>query len=128
MSSEGFPTWTMVPFPALVLAIAVLPIVASKAWEKRTFQGLVVGACAVPVIVFLLSASRGPVVVEATTSYLSFVLTLGALFVTSGGILLSGDIEAKPATNVALVAAGALMASIVGTTGASMLMIRPLLL
>jgi Na+/H+ antiporter NhaD/arsenite permease-like protein len=117
----------MVPFPALVLAIAVLPIVAGHAWEKRWFQGLVVGACAIPVIGLLLITARTHALVEATTSYLSFVATLGALYVTSGGIHIAGDIEAKPSTNVALLVIGAALASVVGTTGASMLMIRPLL-
>jgi Na+/H+ antiporter NhaD/arsenite permease-like protein len=57
----------------------------------------------------------------------SFVTTLGALYITSGGVQLSGDIEATPSTNVGLVLLGAVLASFVGTTGASMLMIRPLL-
>ncbi len=117
----------MVPFPALVLAIAVLPIVIPRAWERRTFQVFVVGCCGVPVLWLLAATSRVADLTEATTSYLSFVLTLAALYITSGGIHLSGDIEAKPSTNVALVAIGAVLASLVGTTGASMLMIRPLL-
>jgi Na+/H+ antiporter NhaD/arsenite permease-like protein len=117
----------MVPFPALVFGIAVLPIVAPRAWERRWVQGIVVGACAIPVLVLLAATSRTHAVIEATTSYSSFVATLGALYVTSGGIHISGDIEAKPSTNVALIAIGAVLASLVGTTGASMLMIRPLL-
>jgi Na+/H+ antiporter NhaD/arsenite permease-like protein len=127
MSADQYPTWTLVPFPALVLAIAVLPIVAPRAWERRSVQGLVVAACTVPVVVFLVCASRSREVVEATTSYASFVATLGALYVTSGGVGLAGDIEAKPTTNVALIALGSILASLVGTTGASMLMIRPFL-
>jgi Na+/H+ antiporter NhaD/arsenite permease-like protein len=127
MSSEGFPGWAMVPFPALVLAIAVLPVVAPRAWERRAFQALVVAACAIPVLGLLVATSRVHALTDATTSYLSFVATLGALYVTSGGIHVSGDIQAKPSTNVALLVTGALLASLVGTTGASMLMIRPLL-
>jgi Na+/H+ antiporter NhaD/arsenite permease-like protein len=127
MSADGFPQWAMVPFPALVLAIAVLPIVTPRAWEKRSFQGLIVALCALPVIGLFLTSAKLHALGEATTSYLSFVLTLGALYTTSGGIHVSGDIEAKPATNVALLVAGAVLASIVGTTGASMLMIRPVL-
>src|ERR1700733_8243864 len=63
---------------------------------------------------------------EATASYLSFVAILGALYVTSSGVHLSGDIEAKPSANVTLVALGAGLARLVGTTGASMLPLRPL--
>ena len=127
MSSEGFPAWSMVPFPALVLGIAVLPIVAPRAWERRAFQVFVVGLCGVPVIAFFLTTARLHDLAEATTSYLSFVATLGALYVTSGGFHLSGDLEAKPSTNVALLLIGSVLASLVGTTGASMLMIRPVL-
>jgi Na+/H+ antiporter NhaD/arsenite permease-like protein len=127
MSVQGFPKWSMVPFPALVLAIAVLPIVAPRAWERRTFQTLIVALCGLPVLGLLVATARLHVLTEAATSYLSFVATLGALYVTSGGIHLSGDIEAKPSTNVALLLMGSVLASLVGTTGASMLMIRPLL-
>lgn len=127
MSSEGFPAWAMAPFPALVLAIAILPIVAGRAWERRWVQALVVGACAVPIVGLLLATSRTHELVAATRSYLSFVSTLGALYVTSGGVHVTGDIEARPSTNVALMTTGAVLASIVGTTGASMLIIRPLL-
>lgn len=127
MSVEDFPRWTLLPFPALVLAIAVLPIAIPRLWERRAFQGLVVGACAVPVMVFLALAWRWHEVLEATTSYVSFVATLGALYVTSGGVRLSGDLRATPANNVGLIFVGALLASVVGTTGASMLMIRPVL-
>src|SRR5258708_15066170 len=127
MSSQGLPEWTMVPFPPLVFAIAVLPIVVPRAWEKRSFQGFVVALCAVPVLVHFALAGRFQELSEAAKSYVSFVGTLGALYVTSGGVQLSGDLEAKPSINVALVALGALLASFVGTTGASMLMIRPLL-
>lgn len=127
MSSEGFPKWSMVPFPALVLAIAVLPIVLPRMWERRSFQIFVVGLCAIPVVVLFLTTARTHDLSEATTSYLSFVATLAALYITSGGVHLSGDIEAKPSTNVALLLVGSVLASLVGTTGASMLMIRPLL-
>ena len=44
--AAGFPTWSMVPFPTLVLAIAVLPIAVPRAWERRAFQGFVVALCA----------------------------------------------------------------------------------
>jgi Na+/H+ antiporter NhaD/arsenite permease-like protein len=117
----------MVPFPALVFAIAVLPIAMPRAWEKRSFQGIVVALCAAPVLIHFVRAAQFREVADATTSYLSFVTTLGALYVTSGGVQLSGDVEARPSTNVGLVLFGAVLASFVGTTGASMLMIRPFL-
>ncbi len=127
MPLHGLPQWTLVPFPALVLAIAVLPILAPRAWERRSFQGLVVALCAIPVVVRFCAAGQVHEVTAAAKSYLSFVTTLGALYITSGGIRLSGDVDAKPSSNVAIILLGALLASFVGTTGASMLMIRPLL-
>jgi Na+/H+ antiporter NhaD/arsenite permease-like protein len=117
----------MVPFLALVLAIAVLPIAVPRAWEKRGFQLAVVLACAVPVISQLLLQSRIGDVRDSAASYASFVTTLAALYVASGGVQVSGDIEATPSTNVVLIVLGAVLASFIGTTGASMLMIRPLL-
>jgi Na+/H+ antiporter NhaD/arsenite permease-like protein len=127
MPPASLPAWTDAPFPVLVLAIAVLPLVLPRAWERRGFQVLVVAACALPVLIALIASGRLDEVAEAGTSYLSFIATLGALYVTTGGVFISGDIEATPVTNVALVAIGAALASFVGTTGASMLMIRPLL-
>jgi Na+/H+ antiporter NhaD/arsenite permease-like protein len=124
---DDLPAWTLVPFPALVLAIAVLPIVAPRAWERRGFQIAVVSACALPLVGYLAACGKGRQIADATGAYVSFVATLGALYVTSGGVQLSGDVEAKPSTNVALIMLGAVLASFVGTTGASMLMIRPLL-
>jgi Na+/H+ antiporter NhaD/arsenite permease-like protein len=127
MSGHGLMHWAMVPFPLLVVAIAVLPMLVPRTWERRSFQGGVVALCAVPVLIHLAATARLPEVAEAATSYASFVATLMALYVTSGGIHISGDIQPTPSTNVALVALGALLASFVGTTGASMLLIRPLL-
>jgi Na+/H+ antiporter NhaD/arsenite permease-like protein len=124
---EDFPRWTMAPFAILVLAIAVLPIVAPRSWEKRGFQALVVATCAVPVVAYLVMHARLEDLWNATASYASFVTTLGALYIASGGVQLLGDIEATPWTNVRMLLAGSFLASFVGTTGASMLLIRPLL-
>jgi len=123
----SFPWWTTTPFPVLVLAIAVLPIVVPHLWERRWFQITVSAACAIPVVGYCLANQQGPHLAHAIESYGSFVLTLTALYVTSGGIYLTGDIEATPAVNVCFLVLGSLLASVVGTTGASMLLIRPLL-
>jgi Na+/H+ antiporter NhaD/arsenite permease-like protein len=117
----------MVPFPALVLAIAVLPVALPRAWERRRLQVSIVALCGVPVVVHFVLAAQLHAVADAAQSYLSFVTTLGALYVTSGGVQLSVDVEARPATNVGLVVLGAALASFVGTTGAAMLLIRPFL-
>jgi Na+/H+ antiporter NhaD/arsenite permease-like protein len=123
---EAFPAWTVLPFVALVLSIAIMPLAIPGAWGKAWFQGAVVAACASPAVMFLLSGHHEHLR-SAGVSYLSFVLTIGALYVTSSGIFLAGDIEATPRTNAAFIFVGALLASLIGTTGASILLIRPLL-
>ncbi|HEY5375869.1 MAG TPA: sodium:proton antiporter, partial [Polyangiaceae bacterium] len=124
---SAFPLWTLLSFPALVLAIAVFPMTIPHRWEKRGFQVVVVALCTLPVVIFELTSARGLQVWEGLRGYLAFVVTLGALFTTSGGIHLKGDIEATPRNNLLFMLVGACLASIIGTTGASMLLIRPLL-
>ncbi len=117
--------WVL-PFVALVLAIAVLPLFAPHFWESNLRKLGVALALAAPV--FGLYVVQAPVsLLHAGLDYVSFILLLGSLFVISGGVMLEGDLPATPATNTAFLAAGAVLASFVGTTGASMLLIRPLL-
>lgn len=127
MPSAEFPVWTLLPFPLLVLAIAAFPMLIPHYWEKRGFQVLVVALCTLPVVIYELSTGRMRQVLEGSQGYLAFVITLAALFTTSGGIHLKGDIEATPRNNLLFLLVGALLASLIGTTGASMLLIRPLL-
>jgi Na+/H+ antiporter NhaD/arsenite permease-like protein len=117
----------MLPFPVLVLSMAVLPLLAPHVWEQRWFQGLIVAACSLPVLAYLVSNGHGSEAVRAGSSYVTFIATLGALFVTAGGVYVTGDVEATPKTNVFWLGLGAVLASLIGTTGASMLLIRPLL-
>ena len=117
--------WAL-PFVGLLLAIAVLPLAAPHFWESN-LRKLGVGALlALPVLV-LYWQSRPAALVHAAQDYVSFIVLLGGLFIISGGILLEGDLEATPRTNAAFLGLGAVLASFVGTTGASMLLIRPLL-
>jgi Na+/H+ antiporter NhaD/arsenite permease-like protein len=117
----------MLPFPLLVLGIAVLPMVLPKWWEHRWFQCLVIALVSVPIVVVLVTTGRTHELVHTTTDYLAFIATIGALFVAAGGVYAMGDLEATPATNVAFLIGGSLLASAIGTTGASVLVIRPLL-
>src|SRR5882724_11081335 len=121
--SEMFPSWTMLPFGALVLCIAALPLLVPNAWGKHGFQALVALACATPIIAFLWYEDHHQHLFSAATDYLSFVATIGALYVTASGIFVAGDIEARPRTNIMFLVGGALLASFIGTTGASILMI-----
>src|SRR5688572_5186176 len=123
--AAGVPPQTIwvVPFAALLLAIAVLPLVAHHFWESNRNKAIAAGAIAAPTLAYL--AMYDPQALgHAGLEYMSFVGFLGALYVVAGGIRVTGDIEARPAVNVSLLVCGALLANIVGTTGASMLLIR----
>lgn len=127
MSAGALPTWSMLPFAFLVLGIAALPIIVPKLWEHRWFQGVVVFGCSAPAVHAVLHAGHTGSLVEAGKSYLAFICTLGALFVTAGGVYATGDLKATPRTNTAFLLVGAILGSFIGTTGASVLLIRPVL-
>ncbi|MEO8070259.1 MAG: sodium:proton antiporter [Acidobacteriota bacterium] len=116
----------IVPFAALLLGIAVLPLVVPHFWEPNRNKLIVSGVLGLPVLV--LYARFAPhVIADTGADYVSFMVLLGSLFVISGGVFLDGDLQATPAVNTTFLVLGSLFASVVGTTGASMLLIRPLL-
>lgn len=123
------PAWGVIPFAAMLLCIALLPLIPATAhrWEDWRFQLLIALALGVPVAIWVASL-LGPLRVgHALFEYVQFILLLFALFVVSGGLFLAGDIRATPRNNTIVLAIGAVVASFVGTTGAAMLLIRPLL-
>lgn len=125
----NLPVWTALPFVLLLMAIAVLPLVAHHWWERNRNKGVVAGLIAAPVAGYLVWRGDGGAheLTHAAADYVSFILLLGSLYAISGGIALRGDLPARPATNTAFLAAGAVLANLVGTTGAAMLLVRPLL-
>ncbi len=123
------PWWGTVPLAIMLTSIAVLPLLARTAqrWERNTVKLAVSLGLGVPVALWFLAGGDTTSVVHALFEYGQFITLLFALFVVSGGIYLSGDIRATPRNNTAFLAVGAVAASFVGTTGAAMLLIRPLL-
>ena len=147
---EGYrppPLWACIPFAGLLLSIALLPLIrATEHWwesnKNRLCVALVFGALAI--LYYLLVH---PMTYDHTTQvkftgvdsvvhvlehailaeYIPFIVLLFSLYVISGGISLRGDLVARPTTNAAFLGAGALLASFIGTTGAAMLLIRPVL-
>src|SRR5437867_1330130 len=110
----------------MVLGIAVLPLAASHWWEPNRNKLLVSIVLGLPVLV--LYVVREPsALVHMAEEYVSFIVLLAALYVISGGILMRGDLLATPLVNSAFLATGSVLASFIGTTGASMLLIRALL-
>ena len=120
------PLWMIGPFVMMLLAIAVGPLAVPQWWERNRNKLVVSAVLGAPILMLYLVRRPAALLVMAE-EYASFMVLLGGLFVISGGILLRGDLEATPTTNTAFLAIGALMASFVGTTGASMLLIRALL-
>jgi len=124
------PIWSVVPFLSLLASIAILPLVVGHWWEHNRSKGVVAAALGVPLSAYLWLAwgAEGLHKLEhAAVEYLSFISLLGALFVISGGIYVRGSLSGTPLVNTGVLAFGGLIASFVGTTGASMLLIRPLL-
>jgi Na+/H+ antiporter NhaD/arsenite permease-like protein len=117
--------WVM-PFALLLGTMAVVPLVAAQFWESNLRKLGISVALALPVFGLYLTHNRDALV-HAGHDYVSFIVLLGSLFVISGGILVTGDVKATPGVNAAFLAAGGLIANVIGTTGASMLLIRPLL-
>lgn len=122
--------WTVIPFAALLLCIAILPLAASHWWEHNTSKAIVAGALAA-IVAGYLAVVWQEVGIEALEhvllEYASFVILLGALYVISGGVFIGGSLSGTPLANTSLMALGALLASFIGTTGASVLLVRPLL-
>jgi Na+/H+ antiporter NhaD/arsenite permease-like protein len=122
------PTWAVLPFVVYLLLIAALPLFLGRLWEHNRNKLILAGIAATPVVAYLLGhPGGGTLLIESVRDYLSFMALLVALFVISGGIYLRGSLVGTPAVNTAILATGALLASLVGTTGASALLIRPLL-
>jgi len=118
--------WSVVPFAGLLLSIALLPLRAPHFWESHKNKGLVAFLWSLPVAVYFLFNMPHELVLSMK-DYASFLLLLTALFIVSGGIVLKGDLKATPEVNTLFLLVGAVLANFIGTTGASMLLIRPLL-
>jgi Na+/H+ antiporter NhaD/arsenite permease-like protein len=133
--AHGLPGETMsllwiIPFAGILLSIATGPLLYPHLWEHH--YGKFAAFWGAAVVVPMFFAFGGVVTAEAVLhtvllEYLSFIILLFALFTISGGLLVAGNIHGTPLMNVLLLLIGAAMASLVGTTGASMIMIRPII-
>lgn len=120
--------WMVIPFVVMLLTIAIAPLAAEHLWESNRNKLIFTFAISVVTIVLLSSYGLGSAIAHNVLyDYIPFIMLLLALFVVTGGIHIRGDITATPLVNTFILAAGFVMASIMGTTGAAMLLIRPLL-
>jgi len=110
----------------MLVAIAVFPLWIPHWWESNRNKLVVSLLLGLPILA-LYAARRPGALASMAEEYVSFIVLLAGLYVISGGIVLRGDLEATPLTNVGFLALGSALASFIGTTGASMLLIRPLL-
>jgi Na+/H+ antiporter NhaD/arsenite permease-like protein len=120
----------VLPFALLLLLIAVLPLLPAAAhwWERnrnKLLVSLLLGAAGV--LLYYIPTRDGSKLLHTAVEYLAFLALLGSLFVISGGIHISGRFAGFPWVNTLFLALGAVLANLLGTTGASMMLIRPLL-
>ena len=122
------PVWALIPFVVMLLCIAIGPLVAEHWWENNKNKLIVSLVLGVPTAIWLcLNGMSHDLMHQMIFDYIPFIILLTALFTVTGGIHLSGDIPAKPSVNTLFLGIGLVLASIMGTTGAAMLLIRPLI-
>lgn len=122
--------WWGLPFAGLLLSIALLPLAVPRVWHHHFGKITLFWAAAflLPFALVFGPATAGAAFVHAAIAeYIPFIILLAALFTVAGGIHVQGNLHGSPGLNVRLLALGALLASVMGTTGASMLLIRPLI-
>lgn len=127
-SAEGIPVWALAPFGLLLLLIAAMPLTPpalKHLWEKY-YAHVAIGLGLAVALWFGLRVPHGWITVGHTAlEYVSFISLIGALFVVAGGVVLRVKGEATPGENAAFLAIAAVITDVVGTTGASMVLIRP---
>ncbi|MCL4302648.1 MAG: sodium:proton antiporter [Anaerolineae bacterium] len=131
----NLPFWSIIPFAGLLLTIGVMSFIAANfphsplghLWESNRNKLIIALLWALPVVILLFTLGEWTPLQHSLEEYFSFIALLFALFVISGGIYLEGDLKATPAVNLAFLGIGSVLANFIGTTGASVLLIRPLL-
>ena len=120
--------YLLIPFVVMLLSIAIMPLLAPRFWGKNANKLLFVLIIAVPTAVMLSRAGLGDNLKhQMLYDYVPFIVLLAALYVVTGGIRINYTTSPTPVVNAAIMFVGYGLASVVGTTGASMLLIRPLL-
>jgi len=114
----------MLPFAALLLTIAIAPVLLRESWHKQHVK-ICAGFAALTVSYYVFALGSGSRVVHAGLEYASFIIVVGAFFVTAGGIHLQVRGRGTPAFNTVFLFGGALLGNVLGTVGASMVLIRP---
>ncbi len=131
----NLPGWSVLPFVGLLLTIGVMSAITANIphhplahlWESNTNKLIIALFWAFPVLLLFLTMGAWEPLIETMHEYIAFIVLLFSLFAISGGIFIEGDLKARPIINTTFLGIGAVLANLVGTTGASMLLIRPML-
>ena len=125
-AAYSVPPLLMIPFAALLLAIALMPFIHKHFWEHNyPYVSYALGIFVVFYYLFAIGGGATIKVYHTMLEYISFIALIGSLFVVTGGIVIKLKNEGNPVINSAILFIGSILANIIGTTGASMLLIRP---
>jgi Na+/H+ antiporter NhaD/arsenite permease-like protein len=114
----------IIPFGLMLFAIALMPFIHVHWWERH-YPKVAAGLGAITVIYYVFFLQNAPRMLDVAHEYISFIALIGSLFIVAGGIHIDVKGEAKPWINCLFLLMGAVLANLIGTTGASMLLIRP---
>lgn len=126
----NIPIWMCIPFAGLLLCIAVFPLVKEEWWEKNRLHAVIFWSLLfiIPFAVKYGMGTAAETVLECIINdYLTFIVLLFGLFCVAGNITVEGNMAGSPRVNVLLLAVGTLLSSWIGTTGSSMLLVRPII-
>lgn len=130
IDGRALSVWWGLPFAGMLLSIALMPLLLPQFWHHH-FGKVAAGWSLAMLVPFALSYGAGAagqaMVHTMLAEYIPFIVLLTALFTVSGGIYVRGNLHGSPLLNTGVLALGAVLASLMGTTGASMLLIRPLI-
>ena len=120
--------WMLAPFAMMLSGIAFLPLLLPRMWEKNIVKIIFANILALPTISLLANIGYGSEIKhQMLFDYLPFIILIGALYIVTGGINIKLSFAPTPRNNTAILFIGYLLASIMGTTGAALLLVRPLL-
>jgi Na+/H+ antiporter NhaD/arsenite permease-like protein len=125
-AAVDIPIIACAPFVIILLLIAIMPLAFPHFWEKNRNKAIISAIISLPILFYLISGFREELI-HTVYEYLAFIVLLASLYIISGGILVTGDIKATPRNNTIFLLIGGIIANLIGTTGASMVLIRPLL-
>ncbi len=122
------PLWVL-PFVGILLSMAIIPLISPLFWEKNLWWISLFVFCLPMALIFsaFMGEELRALTIEKALDYVSFISLIASLYVISGGIFIQGSLSGTPLVNTAILLAGSVLANLVGTTGASMLLIRPII-